>query len=133
MPSRLVTAGRWLMVRKADNPTNVDQSEPHGARSSRAGPSWPASPSFWGSQKYHLSEAFHVSVLGTSVPADNEMTEEAENADRSPRRPATARARVDAPETDAGAPPDDAELAAIERERTGWVALLGASVERDDA
>lgn len=50
-----------------------------------------------------------------------------------PRRPSTARARVDAPESDAGAPPAPTELAAIEWERTRWVALLGASVERDDA
>ena len=50
-----------------------------------------------------------------------------------PSRPATARPRVDAPESDAGAPPTPDELEAIERERTAWVALLGASVERDDA
>jgi ribosomal protein S18 acetylase RimI-like enzyme len=51
----------------------------------------------------------------------------------SPKRPANARPRVDAPESDAGAPPTPVELAAIEKERTAWVALLGASVERDDA
>ena len=54
--------------------------------------------------------------------------------DRSaPKRPATARARTDAPEFDAGAPPTPDELQAIESERTRWVTLLGASVERDDA
>ncbi len=54
-------------------------------------------------------------------------------ADRSPRRPASARPRTDAPESDAGAAPTPDELAAIEWERTRWVTLLGASVERDDA
>ncbi|MDL2335693.1 MAG: GNAT family N-acetyltransferase [Chloroflexota bacterium] len=37
------------------------------------------------------------------------------------------------PDSDAGAPPTQVELEAIEWERTHWVALLGASVERDDA
>ncbi|HUP82851.1 MAG TPA: GNAT family N-acetyltransferase [Candidatus Limnocylindria bacterium] len=40
---------------------------------------------------------------------------------------------MDAPESDAGAAPTADELQAIEWERTRWVALLGASVERDDA
>jgi ribosomal protein S18 acetylase RimI-like enzyme len=40
---------------------------------------------------------------------------------------------MDAPESDAGAPPTQAELEAIEWERARWVALLGASVQRDDA
>lgn len=53
--------------------------------------------------------------------------------DRPPSRPATTRARTDAPESDAGAPPTTAELEAIELERTMWVALLGATVERDEA
>jgi ribosomal protein S18 acetylase RimI-like enzyme len=52
---------------------------------------------------------------------------------RPPARPASARQRTDAPESDAGAPPTQAELEAIEWERVRWVALLGASVERDDA
>jgi ribosomal protein S18 acetylase RimI-like enzyme len=50
-----------------------------------------------------------------------------------PRKPATSRPRADAPESDAGAPPTPDELQAIEWERTRWVTLLGASVERDDA
>jgi len=50
-----------------------------------------------------------------------------------PARPANVRPRADAPESNAGAPPTQAELEAIEWERTRWVALLGASVERDDA
>lgn len=50
-----------------------------------------------------------------------------------PARPATARPRTDASESDAGAPPTQAELEAIEWERIRWAALLGASVERDDA
>jgi ribosomal protein S18 acetylase RimI-like enzyme len=40
---------------------------------------------------------------------------------------------VDAPESDAGQPPSQVEREAIEWERTRWVTLLGASVERDDA
>ena len=55
------------------------------------------------------------------------------DSDRSTKRPARARARTDAPESDAGAPPTPIELAAMEWERTRWVTLLGASVERDDA
>ena len=54
-------------------------------------------------------------------------------AERSPTRPASTRPRVDAPETDAGTAPSPEELQAIESERTRWVTLLGASVERDDA
>jgi ribosomal protein S18 acetylase RimI-like enzyme len=54
-------------------------------------------------------------------------------AEQKPSRPTTTRARVDAPESDAGAPPSPAELEAMEWERTRWVALLGARVERDDA
>jgi ribosomal protein S18 acetylase RimI-like enzyme len=61
------------------------------------------------------------------------VTKRTELPDQSPKRPASVRARVDAPESDAGAPPTPAELQAIEKERTAWVALLGASVERDDA
>jgi ribosomal protein S18 acetylase RimI-like enzyme len=40
---------------------------------------------------------------------------------------------VDAPESDAGVTPSADERLAIEWERTRWVTLLGASVERDDA
>jgi ribosomal protein S18 acetylase RimI-like enzyme len=40
---------------------------------------------------------------------------------------------VDAPESDAGQPPSQDELEAIEWERTRWVTLLGATVERDAA
>ncbi len=64
------------------------------------------------------------------------MTDSADRSARqpsAPHRPASARARVDAPASDAGTPPSATELEAIERERTAWVALLGASVERDDA
>ena len=50
-----------------------------------------------------------------------------------PVRPASARTRTDAPESDAGAPPTQAELEAIEWQRVRWVTLLGASVERDEA
>jgi len=50
-----------------------------------------------------------------------------------PIRPHSARPRVDAPESDAGQPPNHVEREAIEWERTRWVTLLGASVERDDA
>lgn len=55
-----------------------------------------------------------------------------DTSDRSPRRPATARARSDVADSDAGAPPTSGELQAMEWERTRWVTLLGASVERDD-
>lgn len=50
-----------------------------------------------------------------------------------PVRPASARPRQDAPDSDAGAAPSPEELQAIEWERTRWVRLLGASVELDDA
>jgi ribosomal protein S18 acetylase RimI-like enzyme len=50
-----------------------------------------------------------------------------------PIRPDTVRPRADAPESDAGAPPTPDEMQAVEWERTRWVTLLGASVERDDA
>jgi ribosomal protein S18 acetylase RimI-like enzyme len=50
-----------------------------------------------------------------------------------PRKPATSRPRADAPESDPGARPTPDELQIIESERTRWVTLLGASVERDDA
>ena len=59
------------------------------------------------------------------------MSDRAES--KPPVRPDTARPRVDAPESDAGQPPDQVELEAIEWERTRWVTMLGASVERDDA
>ncbi len=54
-------------------------------------------------------------------------------ATKPPSRPESARPRVDAPESDAGAAPSAEELRAIELERTRWVTLLGARVERDDA
>lgn len=50
-----------------------------------------------------------------------------------PVRPVSARRRQDAPvEHDESAPPTPQELDAIERHRVDWVALLGASVTRDD-
>lgn len=61
------------------------------------------------------------------------MTQKARSSEPSPRRPTSARPRTDAPASDAGAPPTPAEREAIEWERTRWVTLLGASVERDDA
>jgi N-acetylglutamate synthase len=50
-----------------------------------------------------------------------------------PVRPDSARPRADAPESDAGQPPTQVERETIEWERTRWVTLLGASVDRDDA